>query len=337
MYGKSDLFFIANITNTAKVKTFESLRRSGALVIFFAQLLGFCPFSLERDGKMIFQWLSFPALLVGAHLGSIIFFATKLLIIDNYIPLTENSVYIFQFMFWVVSNLACQTYLRLAGILSKQKTIKTWDVLHTILREIHDNGAESVQSFLEQQLKRQWRKMGLVYLIIFACIALHFKTVVIPLIGTVNALNLIGVTLWNLHDLLSITKTLWFIYAIDLVRIGYLSLRLGTYANKNMAAKISFQPNGNRLTLFLKNFEALEEVTQTLNEKFSVELGVCLLYACNILNYSLYEVCDLFRKNQSSLILSSLPHIFIHLIEIYLLCDTGTWVTKEVSSIGILS
>jgi F0F1-type ATP synthase assembly protein I len=335
MYGKDDLFFIAKVAGTAKVKTSETLRRSGTLVILFAQLVGLCPFSLDKDGKMVFKWLSFPVFLVGAHLGSTTFFATKLLILDNDTSRFKTAVDLFQFIIWVASNLASQTYLRLAGILSKQKTIKIWEELHNILKEIHEKGNKSVQTFLDEQLKHQWRKMGLAYFITFACITLHLKEASIPLIGKHNALKIIGVTLWNIHDFLSITKTLWFIHIIDLVRIGYSSLRFGTQANENMAAKFSFQPKGDRLSLFLKRFEALEEVTEALNEKFSVELGVCVLYSCIILNASLYDICNMFRNNEFDSFFALLPQLVIHLIEICLICDSGTWVTKEVSSIVI--
>jgi hypothetical protein len=97
-----------------------------------------------------------------------------------------------------------------------------------------------------------------------------------------------------------------------------------------MSAQFLLQTKRDRLSLFLKHFEALEEVTQALNEKFSVELGVCMLYGSITLNGYLYDVCSTIPKNDFNKFFSSLPQIFIFLIEICLISDSGTWVTKEV-------
>jgi hypothetical protein len=158
---------------------------------------------------MIFQWLNFPTLFVGTIFGPIAFFWFKLLIADGYIRVSKG-VDLFQIIIWIASTSVSQTYLRLAGILSKQKTTKIWEELPAVLNEIHENGDESVETFLEGQLKRQRRKMGLAYLATFACIAVFFKTSVIPLIRNVRfgALYMIWITLWSPHEIFSITKNL---------------------------------------------------------------------------------------------------------------------------------
>jgi hypothetical protein len=121
-----------------------------------------------------------------------------------------------------------------------------------------------------------------------------------------------GMALTNTHELLSIAKTLWFVHIFDLIKIGFTGL-------------------GRQRRPVRKHYEVLDSLIQSLNEKFYLELGIIVINIGIALITAFYQACGTFRdgpKNQT--MLDILPFFIVHFGEILILCNSATWLTREV-------
>jgi hypothetical protein len=331
---------VADLERT-KCQALEGLlREAGRLVIFFVQLMGFCPFSLNKSSRLRFQWLSFPTLLVGFHTSvSILFFVSVFL---NPVAPSDSdmsSVDRFGTMLWAFSTIGTQSYLRLSGIILHRRTRDVWGKLHSILVKIHQSSSDSTRVYIEEQLKRHELKMRIISLIILGCVAFFVKSM-LSLSADPNRpsrplLNILIGVLWSFHEILSITKSLWFVHVIDLTRIGFTALAAEQEALMLRAGSTNMKMKSTS-GVMLPDYEALEGVTQILSEKFTIELGISIFYGSTMAASVLEQICQQFAKGNFTLFLIYIPDLFVHCLEICLLCNSGTWLIKEVSFVTVI-
>jgi hypothetical protein len=342
MYNKLDLIFMKSVADLERTKcqALEGLlREAGRLVIFFVQLMGFCPFSLNKSSRLRFQWLSFPTLLVGFHTSvSILFFVSVFL---NPVAPSDSdmsSVDRFGTMLWAFSTIGTQSYLRLSGIILHRRTRDVWGKLHSILVKIHQSSSDSTRVYIEEQLKRHELKMRIISLIILGCVAFFVKSM-LSLSADPNRpsrplLNILIGVLWSFHEILSITKSLWFVHVIDLTRIGFAAL---VAEQEALILRAGSTNKKSTSSVMLRDYESLEEVTQVLSERFAIELGISIFYGSTVVASFIEQICQMLTKGNFTLVLMYMPDLLLHCLEIGLLCDSGTWLIKEVSFATVIA
>jgi hypothetical protein len=255
-------------------------------------------------------------------------------------PSDTSSVDRFGSLLWTFSTIGTQSYLRLSGIILHRKTRDVWGKLHSTLVKIHQSSSDSTRIFIEDQLRRHELKMRIIYLILLAFLAFFMKSMQSLFVGSNSpsrsVLNiLIGTILWSFHEILSITKSLWFVHVIDLTRIGFTALAAEQEALMLRAGSTNMKMKSTS-GVMLPDYEALEGVTQILSEKFTIELGISIFYGSTMAASVLEQICQQFAKGNFTLFLIYIPDLFVHCLEICLLCNSGTWLIKEVSFVTVI-
>ncbi len=327
-----------NVFEKKKDQALEGLlREAGRLVIFFVQLMGFCPFSLNKSSRLRFQWFSFPTLFVVFHTSVNTFFLVGLFL-KPIAPNEMSSVDRFGTLLWAFSTIGTQAYLRLSGIILYRRTRDIWGTLHSILVKIHQGSYGWTQIYIENQLKRHELKMRIVHLITLGCIAFFLKSIIYLFLDSNRPsspiLYIIFGILCNLHGILSITKSLWFVHVIDLTRIGFVALAA---EQEPLVLKDGSTHKKSSSNVMLRDYEALDEVTQVLSERFAVELGICIFYGSTVVASFLDQISQLFTKGNFTLLPMYIPELFLHGLEIGSLCNSGTWLIKEVSFARVIT
>jgi hypothetical protein len=338
---KPDLMFSMEVHSAnGKVKTFEAvIHRSGWLVTFIAQIFGFCPFSVSKNNRMIFRWLSLPAILVIVHVIGIISSVGSFLVFEdrtNKAFGVKNRAAVDQFGYslWLFSTIGLQTTLRVLGILSREKTRRIWDRLHSDLQEIYENGTAESRAYFEEMLRRQAIKMRVLAFVISSMLVILVVKLIIPiffLMLEVEELSFgiyttFDVLIWNIHSIFSIAKTLWFVHVMDLIGTGFSVLlyeQIGERASgQQKSSRRSFQ--------FFKYYEALEGLTQELGNKFCLELTITVVYWGVVVVSILYQVTGLLRLGSYGGYSLTVAELLLHISEIFLLCNSANRITMEV-------
>ena len=310
------------------------LGQCGGFVIFSAQLMGFLPFSFDNMNRMKFKWTSLPFCMAVLPLVAVTgwswcFFTVgtktaKIMEIFGENPDTDKI----SFAIVGVVSYYFSLYFRVSEIVNRKEIFNFWEKLHLTCKEMYEMGSIESKIELEKHLKYKKRKMCTVLLITFAAGIYYSISFVkydtdtgktLMLFGLLESILFTsGLLLWNLHGLLFIIQILWYVHLMDLIAIGFSQMAY-------------FKSTGNKNLFFIK-YKTLEELVETLNSIFSVELTLSMIslgiYFINVL----YKTCVSVFQSQvvSGSISSSACGVILHALAIFLLCSSATQITKEV-------
>jgi hypothetical protein len=130
---------IAEVTSfPAKIPIAELLSQSGQLTTKSAQVFGYCPFSVDRQNRLSFRWISLPTFFVFFQLGLIASWLVFYQVFEDkfeamYASQVKNTDKFGYLLVKLIGGLV-QSYLRLSAILTRRKTLVFWDKTNCILR-----------------------------------------------------------------------------------------------------------------------------------------------------------------------------------------------------------
>ena len=326
------------------------MKESGSSMIFINQLMGYFPFSIDRCSEISFHWLSIPVLLAVFHTIGITYIVIVYYIeqerISKLYHINSNKVDRFGNSTLMILTLFCESYHRLINIIQREKVLEIWSKLHVLLKDIYDNGSSSSQTYFEGLLKTQKRKMRIVlYLIAYPCAVFYVCRLTFPSVlkifsgsTTQASLNFtLCLILLNINTLLTITRTLWFIHVLDLIKIGFMVLQHEenetTVVPIPMHRSLSCRHGRGKIEpyLFLTHYKTLDHLIHIINEKFYVELVISIIYIGVLLLNSCDTLYKYLQAGNSIAILYTTPELIIRTTELFLLCNSATWITNEVN------
>jgi len=334
---EQDLIFFTQKIPNVKLDNFAALlRRSGIVVSFFAQLIGYCPSSLNANNKLVFRWLSWPVFLIGVQTTEIILALLCYHQLDETHPDKKevNRVDRFGSSLIIVSSIQSASYLRLMGIIFNRKTRELWSKLGSKLTDIYQLGTEASKMIFQEELKRYIRITNVVYLVIYiGGIGLIISRVV-GLFATKMVVEcgitagLLGMIVLNLNLVFSVTYGLWFVHIISLIRIGFTVLRHEKSRSRSLKVGTPQSKSGQMYHRF-RHFAGLEELVRILNEDFSLELTLTFILVGILLTNIFYDVFRIIHDAEYFRLLEMIPFLITNVTTLCLLCHSGTLMTRQ--------
>jgi len=339
MYNVEDLIVLTKFESSVfKSDDFtELLKHCGVFVTFAAQAMGFCPFSRDKENQLKFNFISIPAFLSAFHPVAIVlvsvYFNANITENDN------NSSTVDQFgnTLWLLSIIICGVSIRLSIFLWRSRMFDIWKKIESTMENIYRHGSCSTRHFYQEQLKNQKRRSNLMCLFLAVFATVFTSKNMILSTGFASSLSLRSVIITvsviffiNTHQYLFICVTLYFVHMINLVTISFsvLQYEYGQADSMELSLK-EFRKYITNPNSFYEDFEALEIVVQTLNEKFYPEFTIILGHNGAMLVGTLYYLYTTGRNDVIAAfeVLNISMMAFLNLV---LLCNAATWLTKQV-------
>ena len=333
MLFKSDLIWISEGKfNQQRANNFKRiLRQSGRSAIISAQLMGYCPFSIDSTNRMIFSWSSVPFFMTVCNVAIVIvwscYYFTNEAKINNIFPCRlETDKISYQA---VAFGIYFQQYLRISAVWYRNEIIAFWENLQLSCMQIYEAGSETSKATFEQQLIHKSYKMNIVVGITCVIGFLYSGGLVLAGLSeillyfeTSEAIIFVvaGLILWNGYGILFILKALWFVHLIDVLVICFSTL------------KSSKSSKHERRNMFIQQYKFLEHLVGLFNSTFSVELTLSMISLGSYFINALYSTCVAFHKELQGpgQLLSSSAGVLLHGSAIFLICSSSTQLTKQV-------
>ena len=328
MISKSDLIWISDRKKhqekAALIK--KLLKQSGRFVVFSAQLMGYCPFSIDNSNKMSSKGTSLPFLMSVFHIVAMILWSAYLMVNKNKLDgLASNRGTGRVSYQGVVFAIYSQHYIRVLTIRHRNGIVKFWDKLQSSLVQTYVGGSAVSKTIFEEQLVRKRSKMNIAVLVNLVLATLHIGCFIFVsmnklyiLFGIYEIIPLVlGLILWNANGILLILKILWHAHIIDTITIGF-SVLSTSKALENRS-------------IFLYQYKCLEDVVTLFNSTYSVDLTVSMISLGFHFINALYTACTVFDEEHAWQFWSNVAAIFVHGTALLLICSSATQLTKQVN------